>query len=86
MTELLYYVDAYQRSFDAAVTAVDASTENVRVALDRTAFYPGGGGQPSDEGWLVAGNQRVAVVKVAKEAGAIWHTARGRFHGCVCRG
>ena len=46
MTTLLCNEDAYLREFDAVVTGV---TEK-GVVLDRTAFYPGGGGQPSDAG------------------------------------
>ena len=53
MTDLLYQTDSYLREFDATVVAVDA--ENGRVALDRTAFYPGGGGQPHDLGALAFG-------------------------------
>ncbi len=48
MTELLYQTDSYLREFSAQVVAVDAAGN--RVALDRTAFYPGGGGQPHDTG------------------------------------
>src|SRR4029453_1927108 len=47
-TELLYLTDAYQRSARAEVTHVDGT----RVALDRTVFYPTGGGQPYDTGTL----------------------------------
>lgn len=79
MTEPLYHTDAYLKEFDAVVTAVDGSA----VALDRTAFYPGGGGQPNDVGVLTAGDQAWAVTRVRK-AGAdtraqnalgagIWH-------------
>ena len=42
MTELLYQTDSYLQTFDAAVTALDEA--NHGVILDRTAFYPGGGG------------------------------------------
>ena len=73
-TKLLYYDDAYQRSFEATVTAVDASNETVRVALDQTAFYPGGGGQPTDKGWLEIGDTRFPVTKVKKEGNTVWHT------------
>lgn len=69
MTDLLYYDDAYTREFDATITAVDGE----RVALDRTAFYPGGGGQPNDEGRLTVGDARLRVSKVKKEGGDIWH-------------
>jgi misacylated tRNA(Ala) deacylase len=48
MTELLYLDDAYLREFSAVVTAAEPG----RVALDRTAFYPTGGGQPHDVGTL----------------------------------
>ena len=46
----LFAVDAYRTEFDATVTDVDR--EGGRVALARTAFYPVGGGQPSDTGTL----------------------------------
>jgi len=69
MTVLLYYDDAYTREFDATVLAV----EDDHIALDRTAFYPGGGGQPNDTGWLEAGGQRLAITKVKKEGDLVWH-------------
>lgn len=50
MTELLYQTDSYLCEFTATVTGVDE--EQHGVLLDRTAFYPGGGGQPGDQGWL----------------------------------
>jgi misacylated tRNA(Ala) deacylase len=74
MTELLYYHDAYTTEFDGTVTAVDEKDGKRRVALDRTAFYPGGGGQPNDEGWLALAGQRLRVVKVNKEGEQVWHT------------
>ena len=67
-TEQLYLRDAYLREFDAVVTAVDPETR--RVALDRTAFYATGGGQPHDTG-ILAGLQ---VTNVRKEADDLWHT------------
>src|SRR5687768_406987 len=72
-TELLYLRDAYLRSFTARVTAVDG----VRVALDRTAFYPTGGGQPHDTGML--GGARVTEVR--KEGDDVWHTLDGPVPG-----
>lgn len=74
MTDLLYYADAYLRNFDAHVTAVEESDGTVRVVLDRTAFYPGGGGQPNDVGTLTVAGVAVPVVKVAKQGDAVWHT------------
>ena len=70
-TELLYLTDAYLRTFTARVVDVDA--EGRRVALDRTAFYPTGGGQPHDTGTLAG----VPVVDVRKEGDIVWHTLGG---------
>ena len=69
MTELLYLRDAYLREFTATVTAVDGD----RVALDRTAFYATGGGQPHDTGTLAG----AAVTSVRKEGDDVWHTLDG---------
>jgi len=72
MTELLYQTDAYMRRFEAVVTAVDV----MRVELDRTAFYPTGGGQPHDVGFLQAsGRGPLPVTAVQREEGRVWHTA-----------
>jgi misacylated tRNA(Ala) deacylase len=73
--EALYATDAYLREFDAVVTDVDA--EGRRVALDRTAFYPGGGGQPYDLGELAAGGVIYPVSAVAREGELVWHTLGG---------
>jgi misacylated tRNA(Ala) deacylase len=76
-TELLYQRDSYVRDFDAVVVAVEPATRS--VALDRTAFYPGGGGQPADGGRLVraADGRRWAVAAVRKEGGLVWHHLDG---------
>jgi misacylated tRNA(Ala) deacylase len=52
VTELLYHTDSAMREFDAVVTAVDAERRGIQ--LSRTAFFPGGGGQPHDTGRLTA--------------------------------
>jgi misacylated tRNA(Ala) deacylase len=64
MTELLYQTDSYLKEFDAVVSGIDE--EKHGVLLDRTAFYPGGGGQPNDVGELVAGGQVYKVIKVER--------------------
>jgi misacylated tRNA(Ala) deacylase len=43
------------------------------VALDCTAFYPGGGGQPNDTGWLLVDGVETPVVKVKREGEHVWH-------------
>jgi misacylated tRNA(Ala) deacylase len=73
VTELLYLSDAYQTRFDARVVAVDSE----RVALDRTAFYPGGGGQPSDTGGLTWEGRSSRVRSLRKEQGQVWHALEG---------
>jgi misacylated tRNA(Ala) deacylase len=62
--ELIYQIDSYAKEFDAVVTGVDA--EQNAVYLDRTAFYPGGGGQPNDVGELHVDGRVLKVTKVAK--------------------
>lgn len=74
MTELLYYQDAYCQTFDATITVLESVDGKTRVVLDRTAFYPGGGGQPNDEGTLAIAGQTYPVVKTGKEGGQLWHT------------
>jgi misacylated tRNA(Ala) deacylase len=80
---LLYQTDSYVKEFEATVVAVDAAGS--RVALDRTAFYPGGGGQPSDAGMLrlrvfqgaETPEVSVPVTAVKKEGDLVWHTLGG---------
>ena len=64
MTDLLYQTDATLRAFDARVTAVDPEART--VTLDRSAFYPGGGGQPCDFGVLRVDGVDYPVGKVKK--------------------
>jgi misacylated tRNA(Ala) deacylase len=71
MTELLYQSDSYLKEFQAVVTA--QLTEEHGVVLDRTAFYPGGGGQPNDLGEL----NGIAVVKARKIGGDVVHVLQG---------
>jgi len=78
LTRLLYYDDSHLRQFTATVAAVRDTDGAVRIALDQTAFYPGGGGQPCDLGTI--GNR--AVLDVAEIEGEIWH----RIDGAVAPG
>ena len=67
----LFAVDAYTRTFDSPVVEVDR--EQNRVTLARTAFYPGGGGQPFDNGTLTWSDGSNVVTKVGRQDGRIWH-------------
>ncbi|RDE15804.1 MAG: alanyl-tRNA editing protein [Candidatus Thorarchaeota archaeon] len=73
MTELLHMRDNYQKSFDAKVVASGADY----VTLDRTAFYPEGGGQSSDVGELSDGSRTVHVKEVRKVEGEVLHKIDG---------
>ena len=71
MTELLYQTDAYTQEFDANI--VNVLPEQAAVVLDRTAFYPGGGGQPCDFGTLTVGEMVYLVDKVKKQGDDVLH-------------
>jgi misacylated tRNA(Ala) deacylase len=69
MTEELFLKDSYTKEFEARVVKL----EGREVILDRTAFYPGGGGQPPDKGSLGIGPINAMVVDVRREGGEIVH-------------
>ncbi len=71
MTELLYQLDSYVQEFTAHVTEID-SIKNA-IVLNRSAFYPGGGGQPNDCGWIITDSGKVEVEKIKKEGDIVWH-------------
>ncbi|UCG26230.1 MAG: alanyl-tRNA editing protein, partial [Chloroflexota bacterium] len=73
MTELLYLNDSYVRRFDATV----AGQLDGGIVLDRSAFYPGSGGQPADLGSLAAGADSWPVTKVKRISGNIVHFVDG---------
>ncbi|MFV9673221.1 MAG: alanyl-tRNA editing protein [Acidimicrobiia bacterium] len=75
MTERIYSTQAYEKSMTA--TVVDVDRDDGRVLLDRSVFYPGGGGQPFDEGALVIGDDRLEVVRVTQDSKGVWHWLEG---------
>lgn len=60
---------------DAVVVSTD--TDEGRILLDRTVFYPGGGGQPHDTGSLWIGDDRLEVTRVAASGDGVWHWVSG---------
>ena len=80
MTERLYYLDSYLRTFDAHLVSVGDVGGRPGVVLDRTAFYPSSGGQPFDTGTL--GGARVIDV-IDREDGAIVHVVDGVVEASV---
>ncbi len=75
MTERIYSTKAYERAMEARVVEVDR--DDGRILLDRTVFYPGGGGQPHDEGELVIGDDRLEVARVTQDSRGVWHWLEG---------
>jgi misacylated tRNA(Ala) deacylase len=68
--EQICYTDAYARTVEARVASVDDSGEAPLIVLDRTVFYPGGGGQPSDRGLLLRTQDgRAWTVRAARKSG-----------------
>ncbi|HLD77818.1 MAG TPA: alanine--tRNA ligase-related protein, partial [archaeon] len=72
-TELAYYETPYEKRFESKVVAV----RDGWIVLERTLFYPEGGGQPADRGWLAVGGRKVAVVGVQKAGGVVLHKLAG---------
>ena len=79
MTERFFYQDPYATALSATVTAIDGDW----VALDRSVFYPQGGGQPGDTGWMGSADRvQVAVADTRKgRGGTIWHRLEGDGSG-----
>src|SRR3954452_17810908 len=69
ITERLYFADPYLTRFSARVVAREQREQRPAVALDQSAFYPEGGGQPADTGTLDA----ATVLDVQVEDGVVWH-------------
>ncbi|MCC6864422.1 MAG: alanyl-tRNA editing protein [Rhodobacteraceae bacterium] len=66
MTELLFRADAYLREADGVVVG---HTAEGGILLDRTVFYPTGGGQPGDSGWIVWGGASMPIATAVKAEG-----------------
>lgn len=71
MTEKLYYIDSHLREFEAVVRSCEESKKGFLLELDRTAFFPEGGGQPADTGTI----GEAKVLDVHEKDGRILHLA-----------
>jgi len=84
-TEQLYYKDHYTKEFDAKVLWKNKN----KIILDKTAFYPEGGGQPADTGYFLNNGNKLMVQSVVKEGEAIIHLVDGdlkfgdKIHGVI---
>ena len=70
MTEALYMNDSYLKEWTAKVVSVK---DDKYIVLDKTAFYPKGGGQPWDEGYIIKNGEKFKVIYVGKFSGQISH-------------
>ena len=75
MTEALYQTDSYLTEFEAIIVGYD--DELHAVELDRTAFYPGGGGQPPDRGSIMSDGMTYTVKRANYVRGTIAHLIEG---------
>ena len=73
MTEILCYEDSYLQEFEGTVTDIIDSG----VVLDRTSFYPGGGGQPCDTGVIEWDGESSQIYQVSKIEGKLVHKVNG---------
>lgn len=72
MTEKLYYIDSFISEFEATVLECKESGENFLLRLDKTAFFPEGGGQGGDSGHIAS----ICVFDTQEKDGEIWHYAK----------
>lgn len=67
----LYYNDAYQKTFIAEILSITEKSGDFHIVLDQTAFYPEGGGQPCDTGFI----EDSPITYVYEENGTIYHVS-----------
>jgi misacylated tRNA(Ala) deacylase len=72
-TDLAFLHDAYARTFETVVSHIDRGEDGLRIALERTLFYPTGGGQPHDVGLLRWDTGSARVIDVRKQGEEVWH-------------
>lgn len=74
-TEKLYYIDSFLREFTGTVLRCEPDRDAWKIVLDRTAFYPEGGGQPADRGVLkTASGEEIRVTDVHEKDDEVFHT------------
>ena len=92
MTEKLYYIDSHMKAFTATVTSCEQNDDRFEVTLDRTAFFPEGGGQFGDSGViggvrvfdnrfrlaLSPGNDRISGVRIVRGIWPVWENPAWR--------
>ena len=73
--ELEYHLDAYKRSIKTEITFLDPEKNGLQ--LQRTILFPGGGGQPIDEGWIIHGGIKSNILNIDKQSNQTWYIIEG---------
>ncbi len=81
MTECMYLTDSYKKSLSARVISVAKHGDITEIVLDKTIFYPQGGGQPSDKGQITGKNGTLSVTHVRLQQGTVIH--EGKLNGVI---
>ena len=74
-TRLLYLEDAYIKEFEAKIVKIERIEDKFRIVLDQTAFYPVGGGQPSDVGEIFSETGKATIAYVERKGTLVFHYA-----------
>ncbi|RLI17342.1 alanyl-tRNA editing protein AlaX [Candidatus Bathyarchaeota archaeon] len=74
-TELLYLKNTYLREFKAEIINIEKLDDKIGIVLDKTAFYPVGGGQPSDMGEISSEKGKAYIIHVENKYGKVYHFA-----------
>lgn len=82
--EKLYYLDRYMKEFTAEILDIKEIEGKFHVVLDKSAFFPGGGGQPGDTGFI----ENNKVIDVYEENGTLYHVVEKKplkIHRVKCK-